>query len=198
MQIVKTALIVFVLFLTNLYPNSVSAEVSEPPLPFLPEDDPTEIKESNFELDFEGMSGTLTSVGAVAYKFFLYAMAIIFLIGLVFLIYGMITKHGERSKTGRNLLWSSFLVMITMRVVPIIILTTRGLESTLIIRDFMTLALSIGTYISIGSAVAGVALYGMGRMINHPSYERWGKGLGVGAVMGVLLTNIAPYIFTLN
>ena len=117
---------------------------------------------------------------------------ILFLWGIWKMVYAMITKQGRVMKASTAVLISTPLVLIFIRVMFIIVLSSNVSNTTSLGEDIITLLTSIGYITSIGLLTLTLFNRFVFKLINHPEFQRRSKTfLGISVIL-IVLTAIIP------
>jgi hypothetical protein len=117
---------------------------------------------------------------------------ILFLWGIWKMVYAMITKQGRVMKASTAVLVSTPLVLISIRVMFIIMLSSDVSNASLLGEDIITLLTKVGYITSIGLLTLTLFNRFIFRLINHPEFQRRSKTfLGISIIL-IVLTTVIP------
>ncbi|QAS54861.1 hypothetical protein [Halobacillus litoralis] len=175
----------------SLLPSYVSAET---PLPFMKDRSENEVDKSGNSKFPYNLTEDLNEQAPVIEVMATTVLGIMFLIGVIMMVYALTTKTGMVLKRSTGILIGVPLFFITVRLFFILFFTTNGTNVTLLVTDILALLTSIGFYAAVGMVLIALIMRLFHKFLNHPEFYRWSKKLYIGAAGLTMLTAIVPLV----
>ncbi|MDD1505322.1 hypothetical protein PVA17_21615 [Lysinibacillus sp. CNPSo 3705] len=152
------------------------------------------------EQTFDGVLDNLFAVGAKAtekiFTWGINAITIMFLCAVIMMIMAIIFKNGQWQKFAQTLMLWTFLGMLSLRAVPMIILSFRSEGDVDDAFSTVLLAISQMTiFIGLIALMLSLLFRLAHKLIAHPEYHRWSKNTLNVSLMMILFALIGPFIF---
>ncbi|TKI39969.1 hypothetical protein [Bacillus mycoides] len=143
----------------------------------------------------DGLSTKIDSFFPVVIKVGIQVIAVLFIVGVVGMIFAMITKNGQWTQLSTGLMLFSFVTMLLFRVGPYL-LFSKGVESLLdLVPDFLGFIQTIALIAVPFMLVIGIRLYGIFKAVGQPEFYRWSKRIMLGSVLLFIVALVTPTIF---
>ncbi|MCM3441412.1 hypothetical protein [Metabacillus halosaccharovorans] len=154
---------------------------------------PVEAKEMNTFLD--GVTKDFNINAPLVTVLISAILTIMFIFGIIRMIYALITKTGMVLKGSTGVLIGIPVFFVILRLFFILAFTVNKSQAALLVTDFLNLLIHVSYLLAIGMVLIGLAMKLFHRFLEHPEYGRWSKRLYIGAVSLTILTAIMPIVF---
>ncbi|WP_216776794.1 hypothetical protein [Metabacillus halosaccharovorans] len=188
------SLVAILIFVLAIFGPSTTFAVSDVPVPQNNGglNGPIEAKEMDTFLD--GVTKDVNGNAPLVTVLISAILSIMFIFGIIRMIYALITKTGMVLKGSTGVLIGIPVFFVILRLFFILAFTINKSEATLLVTDFLNLLVHVGYLLAIGMILIGFAMKLFHRFLEHPEYGRWSKRLYIGAVSLTILTAIMPEV----
>lgn len=167
------------------------------PLPFMPEKDPDrKIEAVSGDSLFGGILNDLEELLGPVYGYGVTIITAFFIIGSVVMVMSILFKNGQWQKYGQTTMLFSFLGMMTLRGLPVVVLSIHSMADLGLLLHYFLKVLSYSTVFIAFVGIAASFLFRFGhRLIDHPDFYRWSKNLFTVSLIMMSFAIAIPLIF---
>lgn len=183
------------LLILNLVLVQTTVFASEVPIPHQNGDVNGLVEPKEMNKFLTSVTGDVNGFAPLATILLSALFSIMFLFGIIKMIYALITKTGMVLKGSTGVLIGIPVFFLMLRLFFILSFTVDSSSATLLITDFLNLLVNVGYLSAVGMVLVGLSMKLFHRFLEHPEYGRWSKRLYIGAASLTLLTAIMPNVF---
>ncbi|WP_028393900.1 hypothetical protein [Bacillus cihuensis] len=173
--------------------------VTASPLPFMPEmDENKKIESTTSDSLFQGLLSDFGGLVKPLYGWGIDLVTALFVIGTVVMIMSILFRNGQWQKYAQGTMFISFIVMLTLRGLPIIILSLKTAKDIdVLISDSVSTLSFVAVFLGLISiSVSFLFRFGY-KLIEHPEFHKWSKNLISVSILMMALALTIPFLFPL-
>jgi len=122
-------------------------------------------------------------------------LAIMFLFASLSLGLSLAFKNPQLTKVSRNIMIGTLFSVLTIRILPIYMLTNDVTQFKLIVKNIVILLQSIGVHVAIGMVLIGLLIRFFYKMHENPAHHKWSRNLFIAGAAVSILSLVMPTVF---
>jgi len=142
----------------------------------------------------EGWLGQIDAAVPVIYEWGILIFTFLFVVSIIGMIISIQLRHGQWMKWSSTTMLFTFLTVLLLRLGPIFVLTMNVTDITLLLTKSVAFLQEFVLYAAIVAMLIGIFYRSFYKIHKHDGYDRWSKGLFVGAAVLVILSFVTPFI----
>lgn len=147
---------------------------------------------------FDSINGTGMESAIKALHWAVEFITIIFVIGVIVMIFSIIFKHSQWQKYAQSTLLWSFLALIIFKALPFIIFSVQKFSDVdNLFETTLTVVQQAALYIGIVGISLSLLFKFAHKLIKHPEFFKWQKTSRNMSIIMIFFSIIGPFVFSL-